>query len=48
MLNESTRREFLQVTSAGLAAGLLTASTATVAKAANDKLVASLIGCGGR
>ena len=48
MLNESMRREFLQTTSAGLAAGLLAASSASVAKAANDKLVAALIGCGGR
>ena len=48
MLNESTRREFLEATSAGLAVGLLAAGEASAAQAANDKLVVALVGCGGR
>ncbi len=47
MFDETTRREFLQATSAGVAAGLA-GTAATAANAANDKLVVALVGCGGR
>jgi predicted dehydrogenase len=47
-LNESTRREFLEATSAGLAVGLLAAGTASAAQGANGKLIVALVGCGGR
>ena len=47
MLSPSTRREFLEATSAGLAAGLAT-STASASQAPSDKLVVALVGCGGR
>ncbi|MCI0357311.1 MAG: Gfo/Idh/MocA family oxidoreductase [Planctomycetaceae bacterium] len=48
MLNESTRREFLQATSAAMAAGTLGAATASAAQGAGGKLVVALVGCGGR
>jgi predicted dehydrogenase len=48
MWNEFRRREFLQATSAGLASGLIAAGDASIARAASNKLVAALIGCGGR
>ncbi len=48
MLNESTRREFLEATSAGLAVGLAAVGTATAAQGANDKVLVALVGCGGR
>jgi predicted dehydrogenase len=48
MFSDSTRREFLQAASAGLATGLAAAQPATAAQVASDKLVAALIGCGGR
>jgi len=48
MLNESTRREFLEAASAGLAAGMVAAGTASAAQGANSKLVVGLVGCGGR
>ena len=53
MPSDFTRREFLEATTAGtatgiLAAGSLAAGTALGAQGANGKLVAALIGCGGR
>lgn len=49
MSPSATRREFLQVSSAGLvAAAACQAVPAVAAKGANDKLVVGLIGCGGR
>ena len=47
MLDKSSRREFLVVTSA-IAAATAFQSQAVAAKGANDKLVVGLIGCGGR
>lgn len=44
----ANRRQFLQLTSAGVAATALDASRASAAPSANDKLVIGLIGCGGR
>ncbi len=44
----TTRREFLERTSAGAVAVGLTAGAAFGAGSANDKLVVGLIGCGGR
>jgi len=48
MRHETLRREFLQATTAGLAAGLMTAGAARTARAANERLTVGLIGCGGR
>ena len=44
----SNRREFLELTSAGLLAASAIGSTQAAPKSANDKLVVGLIGCGGR
>jgi predicted dehydrogenase len=53
MPSDSTRREFLEATTAGTATGILAAAalatrTASGAQGASGKLVAALIGCGGR
>jgi predicted dehydrogenase len=49
MLDPSTRRDFLKLSSAGLAAAATFGSAPVAsAKGANDKLVVGLIGCGGR
>lgn len=47
--DSTTRREFVRLTSAGVAsAAALRACQASAAKGPNDKLVVGLIGCGGR
>src|SRR5712675_1047784 len=49
MHGNTTRREFLRLSSTGVAAvAALQAAPALAAKGANDKLVVGLIGCGGR
>jgi predicted dehydrogenase len=49
MFQKATRREFLALTSAGIAAAAaFEAAPAFAAKGANEKLVVGLIGCGGR
>src|SRR6266513_3694696 len=49
MSANTTRREFLELTSTSLAAAAaLSASPSAVAQGANEKLVVALIGCGSR
>lgn len=49
MFENTNRREFLKMASAGLAASAaMDHAMASAAKSANDKLVVGLIGCGGR
>lgn len=49
MLDNASRREFLERASAGVAiAAALSSVEAQAAKSANDKVVVGLIGCGGR
>lgn len=48
MSDHPTRRDFLKLSSAGLAAAALANAPIASAKGANDKLVVGLIGCGGR
>src|SRR4029453_19578707 len=48
MLTGSTRREFLEATSAGLATGLIAAGSSAAAQGASGKLVVGLVGGGGR
>lgn len=45
---QPNRREFLELTSAGLLAASAINTTQAAPKSANDKLVVGLIGCGGR
>jgi predicted dehydrogenase len=47
--DRTTRRDFVKIASAGLAAGaVISSAPARAATAANDRLVVALIGCGGR
>jgi predicted dehydrogenase len=48
MTAQSNRREFLELTSAGLLAASALGGAQAAPKGANDKLVVGLIGCGGR
>jgi predicted dehydrogenase len=48
MSDHPTRRDFLKLSSAGLAAAALANGPIASAKGANDKLIVGLIGCGGR
>src|SRR6187402_1115991 len=49
MLDQNSRREFLQRASAGaVALSSLAATAAQAAKGPSDKIVVGLIGCGGR
>ena len=48
MTAQPNRREFLEVTSAGLLAASVIDTSQAAPKSANDKLVVGLIGCGGR
>ena len=48
MTAHPNRREFLELTSAGLLAGTAWNPASAAPKGANDKLVVGLIGCGGR
>ncbi|HUQ69255.1 MAG TPA: Gfo/Idh/MocA family oxidoreductase [Planctomycetaceae bacterium] len=43
-----TRRDFVKLSTAGVAAATVFATSARAARGANDKLVVGLIGCGGR
>ena len=48
MTAQPNRREFLELTSAGLLAASAIGTVQAAPKSANDKLVVGLIGCGGR